>query len=157
MMYSLKITQVCFVCAFHRAPGVLLYPFVRAPHPRIQRFWLRELGFPRIRLPAALARVHVIAHLRSVFSHILRSSAALISLKRKYSHETEGGENEEVGSQPESDAVSPSSPTVSLLFHPSISRPAGHPLVILHPTPTLPKTVLFVYFDWIDVLTVFPV
>jgi len=104
-----------------------------SPRPHVRRLRLRSAGFSRIRLSVTLARA-----IASVlfFSRSLLSLAALMSLKRKYSHEPEDGENGEVGSQPElgesSDAVSPPFPTVFVPFPPStlLSRLADYEILL---------------------------
>ena len=97
-------------------------PLALARHTSL-RFWFRGLGSHVSGRPVILARA-ITPH--SVFSHNLRSPAALMSLKRKYSREVEGDEGGEVGSRPGSDAVSPP-PTSFLLAQSATRLPFSHP------------------------------
>lgn len=79
---------------------------------------VRVLTYPIARHPHTCHRSHTWHYHRvDFFSRNLPSPAALMSLKRKYSHETEDGENEEGSSQPRSDAVSPCFLIKFPLFH----------------------------------------
>lgn len=102
MAYSPRITQVCAICTFRRTLGRLPRPFLATRHVSMSDGFgpVGVLTYPICPSPS-----HVPLPSFGFFSRGPLSLAALMSLKRKYSHEPDDGTNGDVGSQG-SDAVS---------------------------------------------------